>query len=271
MFAIAYILFKIDFYWKPGCNLLSDILRINCCGTCFVPDNWSDTRHNGINRLYYIHKGIGGYIMNGVSHSFTPGMLYFFPYTTRYTLFSDAGDKIYHTYADFELVPPVISRKVISYDVTQSEMAMRALDVFVEGGRLCSEGKLLIKTGSSDLHKLCFSAITYLTSVAVASSSDAKTADDPVVISALEIMLENMDKQITVNDIASGLYLSPDSFIRRFRRCIGVTPYAYLRELRLRSAQYMLSEGRSLAQTAAAVGYSDASALIHALKKISAI
>lgn len=270
MFIIADILFKIDFIVNRRV-FMSDILRLNCCGTCFVPDNWSDTRHNGINRLYFIHKGSGGYMMNGISHSFAPGMLYFFPYTTRYTLFSDTVDKIYHTYADFELVPPVISGKVISYDVTQSEMAMRALDVFIEGGRLCSEKKLLLKTGSSDLHKLCFSAITYLTSVAVASSPEAKTADDPVVISALENMLENMGSQLSVNDIAGELYLSPDSFIRRFKRCIGVTPYAYLRELRLRSARYMLDAGRGLTETALAVGYSDASALIHALGKAGGI
>ena len=247
---------------------MSDILRIYCYGTCCVPDVWNGNQYGSMNRLYYIHNGKGGYMIDGVRHEFIPGRLYFFPYTTKYDLYSDSEDRINHTYANFELVPPVISRKVISCEVSESEMTRRALEVFIEGGKLCTQGKLQIKTRNSDLHKLCFSAITYLTSAVVASSPEVKTADDSLVICALETMHENMDKQILVSELANSLYISTDNFIRRFKRCIGVTPYAYLRGLRLGSARYMLDEGKSLAQTATAVGYSDASALLHALGKM---
>ena len=64
-----------------------EIGRINCYGHCIVPEKWRINVTKGINRLYYIHSDNGGYKTGDRYHAFESGKLYFFPYTTEYTLF----------------------------------------------------------------------------------------------------------------------------------------------------------------------------------------
>ena len=75
-----------------------------------------------------------------------------------------------------------------------------------------------------------------------------------------------MNERISINDIARECYMTPDSFIRRFSRTVGITPHSYLKELRLRTARYLKENGMSLSTIAIETGYSDASSLSHALK-----
>ena len=75
-----------------------------------------------------------------------------------------------------------------------------------------------------------------------------------------------MNEKLTVNGLARDCYMNPDSFIRRFSRVVGVTPHAYLKNLRLCRARYLRESGMSLSQAANEVGYSDASALAHAMQ-----
>jgi transcriptional regulator GlxA family with amidase domain len=79
-------------------------------------------------------------------------------------------------------------------------------------------------------------------------------------------MHTRLNEKLTVNDIAWLCYMNPDSFIRRFSRIVGTTPYAYLKNIRLRTARYLKELGMPLSQIASEVGYSDASALSHALR-----
>ncbi len=246
---------------------MAEIGRINCYGSCLVPDKWTYKIMTGINRLYHIHSGKGGYRIGDKFYPFEKGKTYFFPYTTEYTLVSDDKDKIFHTYADFELIPPIISEKVLSADVTSDKIAAKALEIFISGGEMSTSQALNVKTPGkqSELLKLCFSSITYLVSHLVSVSSHVETVNDPIVISALEHMISHMASPLSVTGIAKESFLTTDSFIRRFKRCIGVTPYAYLKNLRIRTARYMLDEGKSLDEIACAVGYGDASSLLHAM------
>ena len=75
-----------------------------------------------------------------------------------------------------------------------------------------------------------------------------------------------MGEKLTVNGIARECYMNSDSFIRRFFRVVGVTPHAYLKNIRLQAARCLRESGMSLAQIADEVGYSDASSLSHALQ-----
>ncbi|WP_319423046.1 helix-turn-helix transcriptional regulator [Pleurocapsa sp. FMAR1] len=47
--------------------------------------------------------------------------------------------------------------------------------------------------------------------------------------------------------------------IRVFRQAVGMPPYTYLNQIRMRKAKQFLSQGMSIADTAIAVGMSDQS------------
>lgn len=98
------------------------------------------------------------------------------------------------------------------------------------------------------------------------SASQITKITDEIVIKSLEMMHTRMHEKLTVNEIARECYMIPDSFIRRFSRVVGITPHTYLKNIRLRTSCYLKESGMSLAQIASEVGYSDASALCHALR-----
>lgn len=243
---------------------MTSINLLRCYGTKKVTKNWNYDTPKGINRLYFIHSGNGGYLSNGIYHSFVPQKLYFFPYTVEYSLFSDSEDGICHTYADFELIPPVISPHIIECEPDETDsLAAKALEVFLGGGTVY----LKQKSSEPEFLKLCFSAIEYLVMFAIKKSPQTTVVTDAAVIFSLEMMLSHIAEPLTVDDLAKANYLSTDYFIRRFKKSMGTTPYSYLKQLRIRTARYFLSAGKNLGETAAAVGYSDGSSLLHAMKR----
>jgi AraC family transcriptional regulator len=67
----------------------------------------------------------------------------------------------------------------------------------------------------------------------------------------LNYIAENLDRDITIAQLASVACLSPSHFASMFSRSIGVAPYRYVSQQRLESAKMMLADGkRSLSDIA---------------------
>lgn len=68
----------------------------------------------------------------------------------------------------------------------------------------------------------------------------------------------NLEKQLSVREIAATVRLGPSHFQRAFRKSFGVSPHAYLVGCRVKRAQeIMLTSDSALSQIALAVGFSD--------------
>jgi transcriptional regulator GlxA family with amidase domain len=73
----------------------------------------------------------------------------------------------------------------------------------------------------------------------------------------------------SVQSLAKAVGLSRAAFARRFARALGVSPIAYLAELRLARAAQRLGEcDHSLAEVAAEVGYESEFAFSRAFKRL---
>ena len=62
-------------------------------------------------------------------------------------------------------------------------------------------------------------------------------------------------KRIELNDLAAAACMSRFHYIRVFKRMYGLTPRAYLRDLRISKARTLLIEGMSITQVCLEVGY----------------
>ena len=245
---------------------METIGRILCYGSNTAPsDSWLCKKNAGINRLYYIHSGIGGYEHNGKTVPLQPGNLYFIPYTVSFTPFSDVNDPIVHTYMDFELIPPIITGEILSMEANKSNKITTAVSVFHLGGTMSNHTDLSPLIEDPLFWELCKASVVYLANE-IALANQIPKITDKVVTKSLEIMHTRMQEKLTINEIARECYMNPDSFIRRFSRIVGITPHTYLKNIRLRTARYLKESGMSLSQIASEVGYSDASALSHALR-----
>lgn len=245
---------------------MADIGRVYDFGKTAVGNSWGYKNSKNLNRLYYIHSGKGTYLHGGKEHTFMPGMLYFLPYTAKISPKGNPEYPMLHSYADFEFIPPITADMPINFDPRRDDMIMSACKIFLKGAELSSAGKLNYADMSDELTALCFSAVKFL-ALRISASNGFFPVNDEVIIDALEYMLENLSSSVTICDIAKRYYITEDAFIRRFSKSMCTTPYAWLKNIRLKTARSLLDNGNSLSVAAAAVGYSDSSALLHALRR----
>ena len=78
-------------------------------------------------------------------------------------------------------------------------------------------------------------------------------------------MHKSIEADLSIREIAEKSFMSYYGFIRRFKNALGMTPYTYLKQLRIRTATALRNEGATLEEAAEKCGYSDATALLHAI------
>lgn len=84
--------------------------------------------------------------------------------------------------------------------------------------------------------------------------------------------LENLSERLAVSDLARRSGLSPSHFRCRFRREVGRSAGAFLKDLRLREASRLLRETRMpIKQITRQSGYTDVATLYHAFRKRNGI
>lgn len=240
------------------------------CGLCTVPSHWgSSCRQSVVNRLYYIVSGKGGYVVNGVKYPFEAGKMYFLPQMAGARTYFDASDPLTHAYCDFEMLPMSDNLQVSFINPHGDLVNEAALDLFLtvckQATAFGAEGRNRIP--SKALEELFNSTIYYF----ITQFVDEKQIDvqiDESIFTALKYVHENINKKITVSELARLVYMSDGGFIKRFKLVTGFTPYGYLKTLRLRTAEYLKESGHTLEEIAERIGYSDSVSLLHALKKI---
>ena len=100
----------------------------------------------------------------------------------------------------------------------------------------------------------------------------AKSRETPLHVSkAKEILAENLDLDISLNEIAKALKSNPYTLLRDFKKEMGITPHAYRMNLRIEMAKELLQRGMSISQTAQKCGFFDQSHLHRHFKAITAV
>ena len=74
---------------------------------------------------------------------------------------------------------------------------------------------------------------------------------------SIELMVAQLDQELSLRDLAAASYLSTFHFARLFKKLTGTTPHAYLAALRTSTAQKLLAEtDLSVTEISSRVGYS---------------
>jgi transcriptional regulator GlxA family with amidase domain len=101
----------------------------------------------------------------------------------------------------------------------------------------------------------------YIATPIPASQSDSFAA-------VTDWMLENLDQELTIDELSRRALMSPRTFARRFKADLGTTPGAWLNRQRLLRAQQLLEEsGLPLDTVAAESGFGTASVMRHHFAK----
>ncbi len=101
------------------------------------------------------------------------------------------------------------------------------------------------------------------------SYSEQKTGRERnAVLRACQYIDENFAKGISLREVAEHVALSPYYFLRVFRAEVGLPPYMYLENVRVRHAQRLIEGGTPLAAVAVEAGFSSQSHMTRHFKKI---
>jgi len=89
---------------------------------------------------------------------------------------------------------------------------------------------------------------------------------------AIEFMHDNFSRELALEEIASSAYLSEYHFARLFKQITGITPHAYLANLRIERARRMLIETTlPIIEIAATVGYQSQSHFTKVFKSVTGV
>lgn len=93
----------------------------------------------------------------------------------------------------------------------------------------------------------------------------------PGVARAVDLMRSCYARRLTLADLAAAAGTGRYAVIRAFQRQIGMSPYAYLTQVRVERARALLQGGTSVAAAARRVGFSDQSHLTRKFKRFVGI
>jgi AraC-like DNA-binding protein len=88
---------------------------------------------------------------------------------------------------------------------------------------------------------------------------------------AREYLHASYTEDVTLRGVAAAAGLGPYHFLRSFRTHIGLTPHAYLTQLRVDRARALLASGMSIADTALQSGFADQSHFTKQFKRFTGV
>ena len=103
-------------------------------------------------------------------------------------------------------------------------------------------------------------------------TSPAVCGSEPQAIGRIKDYLNDRFQQnVNLNDLVRITRLSPSYLIRSFKRWVGIPPYMYLIQIRIKHAKKLLAKKIPIAQVAYEMGFSDQSHLTRHFKSITGI
>jgi AraC-like DNA-binding protein len=89
-----------------------------------------------------------------------------------------------------------------------------------------------------------------------------------VIKLAMEYLRAHLVENVSLDDLARVVGLSPFHFLRSFKKEVGLPPHAYQNHLRIQQAKLLLAQHLPLSEIAAQVGFSDQSHFTRRFKEV---
>lgn len=239
---------------------------------------WNLDQIKYLQRLYFIKSGKGNILLDsGEIIPLESGKIYIFPANMNQNCESDPDDPINHIFFDFISTPSIIADRPIVYEVAGNlrlekyiGYAESLLYDLNDPQNICRLYTNRIPSAPDGSKKEYLQLVAECLNTLLILLSHIKSipfTDDVVVIKTLDYIYEHYAEKITVDMLADLVGLNKIYYIRRFKKVMAITPYAYLRTYRLFRARMLISDGETLAEVAGKVGYLNANSLCDSLHK----
>lgn len=231
-------------------------------GRCICTNRIFPEHSAGTNRLYYVNDGEMLLKSGRIEIAMKKGHLYLLPHSNINTITTEYVD---HTFLHFYTLPQISNDNIIDIDTSKYPIlksAFDALNMYVDQNPRKSI------SSRNDPRVIFVGSLLANVLFLMGEVSEIDIIDDEFVNEVIGYIHTNYNSEITISDLAAKFHMEQNSFIRRFRKFANVTPYQYLKKVRVNMALALMKGDKyDLQEIARKVGYSDASALSHAIKK----
>ena len=212
-------------------------------------------------KIYYIIKGEGRIVIEGKEYFPKPGQICIMPANVRQS-YEVINENAYYKYwahftcksggrSIFEIidVPYIID---IASDATHTRLKKIFDDMICHYENKTFISNLMLESLIRELLAI------YLQEAGIENVSIINTKNSDRQSTILKYIEDNIDKKISVEDIAGEVYLHPNYFIRYFKKSFGMSPARYINKRKMELSCRMLGESEmSVSEVAEELGYGD--------------
>ncbi len=214
-------------------------------GNVTVDNSWfvDTVNAEGFFRIYHIESGNILYKSDNEEIVLKENQLYILPNTIRYKMRLPKNSTMSTLYLHTTSTD-IVSSNIIAADIAAMPDVMQTIKLF----------RLLIKTdklkNNIELqNSLCDTMMNLLVSYNLFQKIDEKISQ------SINYMSQNLSGEIKIGAIAEQCGYHPKYYIKLFSDIMGVTPYQYLINSRMKVAFSLLVHGEKVANVAKKVGY----------------
>ncbi|GHT38963.1 transcriptional regulator [Bacteroidia bacterium] len=206
-------------------------------------------------RLYLVTEGEAFLVMNNQTHSMTPGHLYYIPsYTLHdcichgdfvkyYFMIYDEDDILGQWNLPFEIKANTTDEALVKwlYEINPEKMLKnpdpKAYDNLPTFFQTITDNR---HTSFPTLWETNGIIMLLLSKFMRQSTTKDKKIIDARIIKVLHYIRDNIDKKITISDLASSCLLTKEHLIRIFKKEMKCSPGHYINRKKIEKAQLML-------------------------------
>lgn len=219
-----------------------------------------------------VEQGVRLYSCQGESYQVTPGQIFVIPPNSEHSC--SAVNRQPHTYRLLILSNDVLQASGLlsdEYNYISKQLVISNTDAY-------NQLRQLHDTLESDepefiKKSLLLTVVGYLLENYVEVPVKVKISSHhyDTIRMVQKFIEDNYAACFSLEDIAQLVHISPYHLLRLFSQIVGIPPHVYQQQVRIRQAKQLLSQGRSILDTAMSTGFADQSHFTKAFKRMVGI
>jgi len=219
----------------------------------YRPDNKIEEHSHEFYHYIYVVKGSGDIYIDGEIRKFKPKHLYLLSPGKVHSFHNNTNDNLVTIEIKFEVVNEEAKKRLslLSEIMNMSETPVKR--IFTNIKREYTNKKFNYKKIITMNMNEVFA---HLERVEKTKANDNKTDFNQELVKVMEYIDENLEKDITLQELANVLCLEKTYFLKKFKTAVGITPMAYIRNVRIEKAKEFLKySDMNITQIAETVGF----------------